>query len=264
MVGTGIVGAGLGAYQTISSAQQASEAKKALENYDRQTLKNVAEDLQVSRLGADLQRESQAQLSAGQVEALQGAGVRGIIGGMGRVDAQNQAVNQQISADLDQQQKQIDMMVASDNGAIRNMQENREVGDIGALSSQYNTGQQNMYQGLGNTFQGLGMIGNQVQKSIDEEKANKALIEGAMGGMTQGRGGSYSPTIVNNSPQNYSSNASSISNLASGMATKTAGSGMGAMNQQFDEYGQPINPYGFNFNPVQRRPRVGGLGATNY
>jgi len=160
MIATGVIGAGLGAYQTISSAQQAKEAKSALENYNRQTLKNVAEDLQVSTLGADLQREEQARLTASQVEGLRGAGTRGIVGGLGRVEAGNQLVNQQIGVGLDEQQKAIDRMIAGDDANIRGMQENRELGDISALSSQFNAGQQGTMQGMGNMVQSAGMLAN--------------------------------------------------------------------------------------------------------
>jgi hypothetical protein len=156
MIGTAAVGAGIGIYQTIQGAKQARDAKNALENYERQELKNVAEDLQVSTLGADLQREEQARLSASQIDALQGSGTRRIIGGLGRVEAGNQNVNRQIAADLDMQQREIDRMRAQDETRIQGMQEQREVADINALSSQYNTGQQNMMSGLGNTIAGTG------------------------------------------------------------------------------------------------------------
>lgn len=152
----GALGAGVGIYETIQGAKQARDAKNALENYQRQELSNVAEGMQVSTLGSDIQKEEQARLASAQIDALQGAGARGIIGGLGRVEAGNQAVNRQIGADLDMQQKQIDQVRAQDEARIRDMQENREQADISALSSQYNTGQQNMMSGLGNAIAGTG------------------------------------------------------------------------------------------------------------
>ena len=109
MAGVGVLGSG---YQMIKGAKDARDAKNALDNYQRQELRNVAQDLQVSTLGSDLQREEQARLAASQVGALQGSGVRGVIGGLGRVEAGNQMMNAQIAADLDQQQRQIDMSLA--------------------------------------------------------------------------------------------------------------------------------------------------------
>jgi hypothetical protein len=165
MIGTAVVGAGLGAYQTIEGAKQKKEARKALEDYKRQEFKNVGEGLAVSTLGADAQREEQARLASTQIDALKGAGTRGLISGLGRVEAGNQAVNDRIAASLDEKQKEIDMIVAEDDVRIRNMKENREIGDVSALSSQYNAGNEQMQQGIGNAVQGIGMAFNQHEKT---------------------------------------------------------------------------------------------------
>jgi hypothetical protein len=160
MAGVGILGSG---YQAIKGAKDARDAKRALDNYDRQEFNNVAEGLQVSTLGADLQREEQARLAATQVGALASAGSRGVIGGLGRVEAGNQMTNRQIGADLDAQQKQIDQIYAQDQASIRSMQETREQQDIAGLSSQYNAGNQMMWNGIGGIAQtgisGLGALG---------------------------------------------------------------------------------------------------------
>lgn len=170
MGGIGLLGSG---FQALKGAKDARDAKNALENYKRQELSNVAEGLQVSTLGADLQREEQARLAASQVGALQGAGVRGLIGGLGRVEASNQMTNREIGANLDAQQKQIDQMYAQDEANIRSMQEQREVADISGLSSQYSTGNQMMWDGIGGIAQtgmsGLGALG----------KANTSGVSGA-------------------------------------------------------------------------------------
>jgi hypothetical protein len=167
MAGVGLLGSG---YQTIKGAKDAKDAKNALDNYQRQEFNNVAEGLQVSTLGADLQREEQARLASTQVGALQGAGVRGLLGGLGRVEAGNQMLNRQIGADLDMQQKQIDQMYAQDQAQIRGMQEQREVADISGLSSQYNAGNQMMWDGIGGVAQaGISGLGAW-DKSIKDKK----------------------------------------------------------------------------------------------
>jgi len=154
--GLGVIG---GISNMISGARQANEAERALENYERQKLTNIADGLQVSTLGSDLQREEQARLASGQIGALREGGTRSLIGGLGRVEAGNQNVNRQIAADLDMQQKQIDQMQAEDQARIRSMQENREIGDISALSSQVNTGNQMQANGLSQIAQGTSMLG---------------------------------------------------------------------------------------------------------
>ena len=166
----GALGAGVGLYSTIQGAKQARDAKNALENYDRQELSNIAEGMQVSTLGSDIQKEEQARLASSQIDALQGAGTRGIIGGLGRVEAGNQAVNRQIGADLDMQQQEINQIRAQDEARIRDMQENREQADINALSSQYNTGQQNMMSGMGNAIAGTGQATLGVQNYLRDKK----------------------------------------------------------------------------------------------
>jgi len=155
--GLGVIG---GISNMISSAKQKNEAEDALNAYNRQELNNVADGLQVSTLGSDLQKEEQSRLASSQVSAAREGGTRGMIGSLGRIEAGNQRVNQQIGADLDMQQKQIDQMRAQDQANIRNMQENREIQDISALSSQYNAGAQGQANGLSQAIQGTSMIGN--------------------------------------------------------------------------------------------------------
>lgn len=158
-----VLGAGFGIYQSIQGAKERRNAERALNDYQRQELTNVAEGQQVSTLGSDLQRQEQARLASGQIGALQEGGTRSMIGGLGRVEAGNQRVMQQTGADLDMQQKQIDQMRAEDDVRIRNMQENREIGDLSALSSQAQAGKQDMYSGFGNIVQAAGGIQNSLK-----------------------------------------------------------------------------------------------------
>lgn len=214
MAGVGLLGSG---YQAIKGAKDARDAKNALDNYQRQEFQNIAEGMQVSTLGADLQREEQARLAATQVGALQGAGVRGVLGGLGRVEAGNQMVNRQIGADLDMQQKQIDQMYAQDEANIRNMQEQREMQDISGLSSQYNAGNQNMWQGIGGIAQtgisGLGALG----------KYNANLTDNGLDKTTNTSTNQESTT---NTPDLTNNAFNGLNNTL----TRTGGSGLGAMN----------------------------------
>jgi hypothetical protein len=158
------IGAVTSGYQMYKGIQDKKDAEAAAERYERQEFNNVADDMQVSTLGSDLQREEQARLSATQVGALQGAGSRGVIGGLGRVEAAGQAVSQGIAANLDAQQKEIDRMRAQDDANIRAMQEQRENQDLAALSSQYNAGNQMMWQGISGVAQSAMAGVNQIQK----------------------------------------------------------------------------------------------------
>lgn len=171
----GALGAGMGLYQTIQGAKQARDAKNALENYQRQELTNTAEGLQVSTLGSDIQREEQARLSATQIDAASGGGSRGLATSLGRIEAGNQRVNREIGADLDRQQKDIDMLRAEDEKRIQSMTEQRQNADISALSSQYNAGEQMKYSGLGNIVAGTGQAAVGIDNSIREAKGNETV-----------------------------------------------------------------------------------------
>ena len=155
------VGAGIGAIggvvNMIEGAKQAREAKDALDNYERQKFTNVAEGMQVSRLGADLQREEASRATSNSIMAARESGTRGIIGAVGKIQAGNQDVNQKIAADLDMQRKAIEQAQADDNVRIRQLQEAREIGDINALSSQYNSGKQQKASGFGQLTQAASM-----------------------------------------------------------------------------------------------------------
>jgi len=161
MAGVGALSSGL---QALQGAKQKRRAEKALENYKRQELTNKAKDLTVSTRGADMQQEQQARLQAGQIDALRGAGTRGLIGGLGRVEAGSQQVSQQIGANLDEQQKAIDRQIMQEEINLRNMTEQRENADLAGLSSQYNSGNQQMWSGIGGITQsaisGLGAMKN--------------------------------------------------------------------------------------------------------
>lgn len=166
-----------GAYQAISSAKQAREAKNALQDLKIPEQTNVYKDLQVSTLGADLQKEQLGMQFSSGVDALRSGGIRGIVGGLGTLNTQQNMANRQIGADLDMQQKQIDQLVAQDEARMQGVSESRYQADVAALSSQYNAGQQGMMQGISGMAQGIAsgaqMIqsNNQFNKMMDSGKS---------------------------------------------------------------------------------------------
>lgn len=172
-IATGVVMAGLGVYGAIQESKEKRDAARELENLKRQEFENVAEGMQVSTLGADLLKEEQAKVAASQLESLQGAGGRGIIGGYGRVEAGSQLANRQIASDLDLQQKEIDKLKAEDAIRIRNLKEERERADVAALSSQYNAAKQGVNMGAGQFIQGFGMASQEIKQLMDEKKGKK-------------------------------------------------------------------------------------------
>jgi hypothetical protein len=155
---------GLGIYNAIEQSKNKLEAQRALEDYQRQELENsnVYENMRIATMGTDLQKEEQARLASTQMDTLAGAGVRGVIGGTGRVQANNERVNNQIASDLERQEIERERLIASDNANIRSMIENREQNDINALSSQYNTAVDSQQMAFGNILSATGTFENQL------------------------------------------------------------------------------------------------------
>lgn len=141
--------------QAVSGASRANRAKKALENFQRQELRNVTEGMRVSTLGAELQTQEAQRRFATSVEALRSGGVRGLVGGLGTVEQQQQAQQQQIAAGLDIQQQQIEQARAQDLANIRTMQEQRESAQIAGLGAEIAAGRQQVNAGITS----LGQVG---------------------------------------------------------------------------------------------------------
>lgn len=190
-----------GAYQAISSAKQARDAKDALNELKTPELTNVAEGLQVSTLGANLQREELGRQYASGVDALRSGGIRGVIGGLGSLNAQQNSANRQIAADLDTQQKQIDQIRAQDEQRIQGVQEQRHQADVAALSSQYNAGQQGMMQGISGMAQGVASGAQMVQSN----RQFKDMLN-AYNGMPNA--GANAPVISSLTPAGFASTSS--------------------------------------------------------
>lgn len=191
-----------GAYQAISSAKQAREAKDALVNLKTPELKNIAEGLQVSTLGADLQKEELGRQYASGVDALRSGGIRGVIGGLNNLTAQQNIANRQIGADLDMQQKQIDQIRAQDEQRIQGVKEQRYQGDVAALSSQYNAGQQGLMQGISGMAQGVasGAQMYQSQKNFGKMLDSGVAIPGV---------GANAPVVSSMSPSGLANTSTS-------------------------------------------------------
>lgn len=161
-----------GAYQAIQGAKQARDAKLELERLQTPELMNVADNLTVSTLGSNLQREEASRNYATSVDALRSAGARGIIGGLGVLNQNQNTVNRQIAADLDTQQKAIDMARAEDEARIRAIKEQRYANDVAALSSQINAGEASKMQGLMGAGQG---VASGVQGYVSQRNLEKGL-----------------------------------------------------------------------------------------
>jgi len=220
----GVLGAGMSIYGAIKDGKDKKAAADALANLQQPELKNVAENMTVSTMGADLQKEEQARLAATQVDALAGSGTRGIIGGIGRVEAGNQKVNAEVAANLDQQQKDIDKMYANDEQNIRNINEDRHNANVSALSSQYDAANNSQKQNIGNIVQSAGMIAGGISAAKGTGATTTATAQ---------------PTEATKPPLTAQTGTIQPQTVAySPTSSRPRMGGLGAV--QYDAYGQPI------------------------
>lgn len=123
LTSTIIAGAGvaLSAYQAYQGAQQQEDANKAAADIAAKQKMlaetNKVSGVQVPQLGAQLAQQAQAQRSASQLQALQGAGVAGILGGVPALNQAASAEDLQIAAALDAQKAERDQFVAAQEQA---------------------------------------------------------------------------------------------------------------------------------------------------
>jgi len=152
MTGIAIAGAVYTTYTALDEADKKKSAKRALDNLPTPQQKNVAENLSVSTLGADLMKEETLRNNTAIVDSLRAAGPRGIQGALGYVQDNTNRVNANAAANLDEQQKSIDVMKAEDNRRIQMANERRYENDVAALSSQYNSANDAQNQATANAF----------------------------------------------------------------------------------------------------------------
>jgi hypothetical protein len=158
-----VIAAGTAAYsisQSVKAAKEKKAAQREIANMKSSELVNSGDSLSVSKLGAEAQQQEQARLASTQVQSAADSGTRGIIGSVGKIAAGNQNQNQQIAANLDEQQKDIDIYKAGDQQNIRAMEEERFRDKLAALSSQYNASNQNQNTAMGNATTSLGSAAN--------------------------------------------------------------------------------------------------------
>lgn len=145
---TAAIGAGVSAYTIANAEKQKKDAKRALNGYERQSLDNAFDNVQISTLGSDLLREDGARTSATMVDSLQNGGSRAIIGGLPKVASYTNEIEKEAAKLLDRQFIEREYARAGDEVAMRGIKENRDINNINAISSTYNAGQQNSQNGI--------------------------------------------------------------------------------------------------------------------
>jgi hypothetical protein len=192
------IGAAAAGYQIYQGEQTKKKAQNALDAYKRQDLVNPFKDVQISTMGSDLMREENQRTSADLVDASRNGGIRGVMGGIPKIQAFTNDANREAQVYLDNQVQKRDYAIAGDQTALRDMKEMRDNNNINALSSQMMAGEQNMWSGI----RGMGTSLSYGANNIDwSGKGSKADRDRAKLGKGSDGSGNYTPdylSITNN------------------------------------------------------------------
>jgi len=139
---------GLSGYMAYQGAQEKKKASKELNEYERQTLDNAFKDIPLSTIGSDAIREENRITSSDLVDSSRQAGIRGVFGGIPKIQSFTNTSNQEALSYLDGQDIKRNYAIAGDNVNTRNMRENRDIANIAALSSREQAGKEDMWNGL--------------------------------------------------------------------------------------------------------------------
>lgn len=159
-VTSAVIAAGTAGYQIFSAEKQKADAKKAIENFERQDLENPFKNIQISTLKSEQQTEANNVNLATSVDALQRAGTRGVLGGLPRINQQNILLQNLISADLDRQDKERQRLIAQGEQRIQGLQERREEAALQGLGQQLQTARQDSATGIANLASGILAFGS--------------------------------------------------------------------------------------------------------
>lgn len=166
LVGAGVAAASGGA-QAISGAVRAKRAKRDLENYQRQEVTDLANNLRVSTLGAEMQQEGLAQSESTAVDALQATGARGVIGGISGVQKNRAQAEQRIAAGTDQQMANLEMTKYQEKVRGFNVTESRQNQDIAGMANEMQAGRAAVQQGLGTIAGGVTSAATAYSAGVD-------------------------------------------------------------------------------------------------
>jgi len=146
---TGLYG---GVSKFFEGKKMQKRGQKLIDNFEFSDLDNVQEDRQVSTRAADLAVEQGNIMAATSTEAIRSGGARAIAGGLGRVQSRQNDIVNQVGANLDKKEKEIQAATARDNVALRSMRENREVNELAGYGQMMNVGMGMKYQGVTDTY----------------------------------------------------------------------------------------------------------------
>ena len=184
--GSAALSAGTGLAGYLSQGKQARKYQEQIQNYERQKLVNPFAGLQVSTLGADRQREdlNRTMTTYGNLASL--SGTRGIASLLPNLTQTQNDQTAKIAANLDEQEKQRQQLIAQGDAQVQSMQENREQNDLLGLGNALQTARANQAQSMGMIAQGLGTLGYAAANGVfDKKKKDDGSGAGSLNSLSE-------------------------------------------------------------------------------
>ena len=197
--GSAALSAGTGLAGYLSQGKQARKYQEQIQNYERQKLVNPFAGLQVSTLGADRQREdlNRTMTTYGNLASL--SGTRGIASLLTNLTQTQNDQTAKIAANLDEQEKQRQQLIAQGDAQVQSMTENREQNDLLGLGNALQTARANQAQSMGMIAQGLGTLGYATANGVFSGKSTNPNGQGnSVDGQMLGNQGIYRQNGVGN------------------------------------------------------------------
>lgn len=172
----GAIGLAGGAAKFFEGRKMQRQAQQLIDNFEWRDLENAYTNKQVSTLGSDLMREENARAMATATGALREGGSRALIGGLGKVVSQSNTMNRQIAANLDEQQKALDLAAAADDVRIRSMVEERQANELAGYGEMLQQGRSMKNAGFSEGLNAIGTLGTGVSGVISSVKGGTGLF----------------------------------------------------------------------------------------
>jgi hypothetical protein len=173
------IGGAIGGFRKMKEGREIEDAgNEGIDGFSFDELTNPYKDAQISTAGAEMRAEEAARVSSTVVQAGRAGGTRGIAATAGRVQAQNNTVNRDIAAGLDEQQKAIDQSIAQDETRIRAMQEKRQSDELAGYGNMVDVGRDMRQSGMGDLVAVGANLDAKGEKIID---VAKSVLGGGMG-----------------------------------------------------------------------------------
>lgn len=163
------IAVGTAGYQIYNAEKQKKEAKKAIEDFDRQDLDNPYANIQISTIKAQQQTEANNINFATSIDALQRGGSRTLLGGIPKINQSNILLQNLISSDLERQDIERQKLIAQGEERIRAIREKREVNALQGLGQQLQTARQDEITGISNLVTGGLALGSAIKNATKKD-----------------------------------------------------------------------------------------------